>query len=259
MAKKEKIKRIIIKSPNDKLSKEDAKKMERAIRKAQKNGKFPTTAQDTIPYRAMYKNGLCQLEGYSFSKTIAFEDINYQLKDNDDKEKAFSKLSDLYNYFTEDMHVQMTFMNTRISHEDVVKSLTINEQGDGHDDLREELTEILIDKERKGNKGIIKEKYLTYSFEEKDPLFAVKKMKDVDEAVQKNFKKAGLKSSSWPLDGTERLKVLHSAMHPEGNSKFKFNWSILSKEGLNTKDFIAPMSFRFPVNGKYFIIIFISI
>jgi type IV secretory pathway VirB4 component len=252
MAKKEKTKRIIIKSPDEKLSKADAKKMERAIRKAQKSGKFPTTAQDTIPYRAMYKNGMCQLEGYSFSKTIAFEDINYQLKDNDDKEKAFSKLSDLYNYFTEDMHVQMTFMNTRISPEEVAKSLTINEQGDGHDDLREELTEILIDKERKGNKGIIKEKFLTYTIEEKDPIFAAKKMKDIDEAVQKNFKKAGLKSASSPLNGTERLKVLHSAMHPEGDSKFKFNWSILSKEGLNTKDFIVPMSFRFPVNGKYF-------
>ena len=88
MVKKEKTKKMIIKSPDEKLSKEDAKRMERAIRKAQKNGKFPTTAQDTIPYRAMYKNGMCQLEGYSFSKTIAFEDINYQLKDNDDKENC---------------------------------------------------------------------------------------------------------------------------------------------------------------------------
>ncbi len=245
-------KKMVIKGSMAKISKADAKKMEKAIRKAQKDGKFPVSAQDTIPYKAMYMDGICQHDGYSFSKTIAFEDINYQLKDNGDKETVFSKLSDIYNYFTEGMHVEMTYMNTRISPDEIAKSLSIEDAEDGFDDLREELSEILIDKERKGNKGIKKRRFITYVIEEKDPKLAARKMKDIDEAVQENFKRAGLKAESKALNGTERLKVLHSAMHPEGDDRFRFNWSILSRDGLNTKDFIAPMSFRFPVSGRYF-------
>nr|WP_297708314.1 conjugal transfer protein TraE [uncultured Butyrivibrio sp.] len=244
--------KLIIKGPDAQISKDDAKKMEKAIRKAQKNGKFPVTAQATIPYRAMYRNGICQLEGYSFSKTIAFDDINYQLKDNDDKKTAFHKLSDLYNYFTEDTHVQMTYMNTRLSHEELVKRLTVPACGDGYDDLREELSRILLEKEEEGNKGIERNRYLTYVIEEKDAAMATRKMKDIDKNIQQNLKRSGLRSGSKVLEGTERLRVLHSAMHPEGESKFKFNWNLLSKDGLNTKDFIAPMSFRFPVHGRYF-------
>ena len=252
MGKQKENKKLIIKGTDGKISKEDAKKLEKAIRKAQKEGRFPLTAQGTIPYKAMYRNGMCQHDGYSFSKTIAFEDINYELKDNEDKKTVFSKLSDLYNYFTEDTHVEMTYMNTRITPEEIRKALYILGQDDGYDELRDELSEILLDKERKGNKGIKKNRYLTYVIEEKDPELAAKKMKDVDSAVQENFKKAGLKARSHVLNGAERLKVLHSAMHPEGDDKFRFNWNVLSKDGLNTKDFIAPMSFRFPVNGKYF-------
>ncbi|WP_051201085.1 hypothetical protein [Butyrivibrio sp. XPD2002] len=245
-------KKTVIKGANAPISIKDRKRMEKAIKKAKKDGEFPTTAQNTIPFRAMYKNGLCQLEGYRFSKSINYDDINYVLKDSPDKETVFRKLSDLYNFFTEDVHLQMTYMNTRITQEELNKALIIEDTGDSYDELRDELTDILFDKERKGNKGIRKNRYLTYTIEEDNPVIAAKKTKDLDEAIQANLKKAGLKAESHVLDGTERLRVLHAAMHPEGNDKFRFNWNLLSKNGLSTKDFIAPISFRFPVNGKYF-------
>lgn len=245
-------KKVVISGANCKISKEDKRRLERAINKAKKDGKFPSTAQSTIPYRVMYKNGICQLEGYGFSKTIDFDEINYALKDNDDKESIFKKLSTFYNYFTEDTHVQMTYMNTRITQEEIVDSLTIQPINDKFDDLRKELTQILLDKERKGNKGIRKNRYLTYTIEEKNPTLAARKMKDIDESIQKNFWASGLRVPSHVQNGTERLKSLHSAMHPEGKDKFKLVWDALSKQGLSTKDFIAPMSFSFPTSGKYF-------
>lgn len=245
-------KKVVIKNSNSQLSKEDKQRLERSIAKAKRDGKFPTTAQNTIPYKVMYRNGMCQLAGYSFSKTIEFEDINYELLDPEDKEGVFNKLSDLYNYFTEDMHVQMTYANTRISKAEIKKALTIQPRGDENDELREELTEILMDKEQNGNKGIRKYKYLTYTIEEDNPKLAAKKMENYDAAIMDIFKKSGLKAPCHVMSGTERLRSLHSIMHPEGREKFKFNWSALSKEGLSTKDFIVPMSFSFPTNGKYF-------
>ena len=244
--------KVVINNPYVKLSREDKRKMERAIAKAKKESKFPTTAQNTIPYRVMYKNGMAQLEGFLFSKSICFEDINYELRDNEDKKSVFKKLSDVYNFFTEDMHVQMTYMNTRVPQDEINEMLRIKSQGDQCDELREEMTEILLDKEKKGNKGIVKKRFLTYSIEAENPIEACRKMKDTDLAIQANLYKSGLRSKSHVMKGTERLKNLHSAMHPSGKDKFKFAWDALSKNGLNSKDFIAPISFNFPVSGKYF-------
>jgi hypothetical protein len=80
----------------------------------------------------MYKNGMAQLEGFLFSKSICFEDINYELRDNEDKKSVFKKLSDVYNFFTEDMHVQMTYMNTRVPQDEINEMLKIKSQGEVH-------------------------------------------------------------------------------------------------------------------------------
>lgn len=244
--------KVVINNPYVKLSRQDKKRLEKAVAKAKKEKKFPTTAQATIPYRVLYKNGMMQLEGFKFSKTLSFEDINYELKDNEDKKRTFKRLSDVYNFFTEDMHVQMTYMNTRIPMDEVVEMLKIKEQGDNCDELRREMSEILIDKEMKGNKGIVRKRYLTYTIEAENPIEAVRQMKDIDAQVQSNLYKSGLRSKSHVVRGTERLRSLHAAMHPNGVEKFRFAWDALSKNGLSTKDFIAPMSFHFPISGKYF-------
>ena len=47
--------------------------------KRKKNETPPDTVQQTIPFDRMWKDGVCRVgEGY-YTKTIAFEDINYQL------------------------------------------------------------------------------------------------------------------------------------------------------------------------------------
>ena len=43
------------------------------------------TAQQSIPYREMGKDGICRVEDGYYSKTIRFYDINYQLAQNEDK------------------------------------------------------------------------------------------------------------------------------------------------------------------------------
>ncbi len=146
----------------------------------------------------------------------------------------------------------MTYVNVKIADDEIYNALALKPRNDVNDELRNELTEILLDKERKGNKGIRKHRFLTYTVQEKEPIAASKKMKDLDESIMANFWKAGLKVPSHIAKGTERLKGLHLAMHPYGKDKFKFNWDVLSKKGLCTKDFIAPMSFSFPTSGKYF-------
>ena len=46
-------KKVIIQNSNSQLSKEDKQRLERSIAKAKRDGKFPTTAQNTIPYKVI--------------------------------------------------------------------------------------------------------------------------------------------------------------------------------------------------------------
>ena len=57
-----------------------------------------------------------------------------------------------------------------------------------------------------------------------------------------NFKRLGVPSQ--PLDGRDRLAVLHGQMHPHSREQFSFSWKEL-ESGMGTKDYIAPESFDF--------------
>ena len=42
-----------------------------------KGKNIPTTAQQTLPYREMYRDGVCRVADRYYTKTIEYEDINY--------------------------------------------------------------------------------------------------------------------------------------------------------------------------------------
>ena len=44
----------------------------------------PQTVQQSIPYREMYRDGICRLTDTLYTKTVQFFDINYQLAQADD-------------------------------------------------------------------------------------------------------------------------------------------------------------------------------
>ena len=45
----------------------------------------PQTVQQSIPYKEMYRDGICRLNSSFYTKTVQFFDINYQLAQADDK------------------------------------------------------------------------------------------------------------------------------------------------------------------------------
>ena len=80
-----------------KLTRAEKKQIAEAIRKAKGDGKA-RTAQQTIPYLAMYPDGICKVTEKRYSKCVVFEDINYQLAQADDKTAIFENWCDFLNY-----------------------------------------------------------------------------------------------------------------------------------------------------------------
>ena len=210
----------------------------------------PQTVQQSIPYKEMYRDGICRLTDKLYTKTVQFFDINYQLAQADDKAQIFEGYCDFLNYFDASIHVQLTFINQRANMQDFARSIDIPIRGDEYDGIRREYGDMLKGQLQKGNNGLTKRKYITFGVEADDLRTAKMRLERIETDVLANFKTLGVQAR--PLNGLERLELLHSQLHPDGQEKFHFEWSDLPKTGLSTKDFIAPSGLSFSNDGKTF-------
>ena len=230
-----------------KLTRAEKKEIAALIQKAKGDGK-PHTAQQTIPYLQMYPDGICHVSDKRYSKSIAFEDINYQLAQADDKTAIFENWCDFLNYFDASVSVQLSFINQGAQREKAQQTIDIPPQDDAFNSIRSEYADMLKNQLEKGNNGLVKQKYITFSIEADNLAAAKSRLSRIETDVLNNFKVLGV--TARPQTGYERLQTLHGVFHPEGEP-FRFSWDWLAPSGLSTKDFIAPSSFRFG-EGRYF-------
>ena len=228
-----------------KLTRAERKQIEAIIRQAKGDGK-PHTVQDSIPFRNLYPDGLCRLDDRLFSKTIAYEDVNYRLAGPDDQRDIFERLCDFYNGYDPSIGVQMTLSSR---HEDKNGNLFgMDAQGDALDDMRVEASGILQIQYERGNNGFVKRKYVTLTIEAENLPAARARFSRIEADTLNRFKVMG--AGARVLDGKERLALLHGLLHPEGG-QFAFEWDWLPASGLSVKDFIAPSSFEFGETRRF--------
>ncbi len=92
-----------------KLSRADRKQIEAAIARANRTDRKEKSAQDSIPYERMWPDGICRVADGHYTKTIQFQDINYQLSQNEDKTAIFEGWCDFLNYFDSSIQFQLSF------------------------------------------------------------------------------------------------------------------------------------------------------
>ena len=232
-----------------KLSRADKKQIEAAIARANRTDKKGKSAQDSIPYERMWPDGICRISDSHYTKTIQFQDINYQLSQNEDKTAIFEGWCDFLNYFDSSIHFQLSFLNLAASEETFANSISIPPQRDAFDSIREEYTTMLQNQLARGNNGLIKTKYLTFGIDADSIKVAKPRLERIETDILNNFKRLGVAART--LDGKERLFQLHAVFHMDEQLPFQFEWDWLAPSGLSTKDFIAPSSFEFRT-GKQF-------
>lgn len=207
------------------------------------------SAQKTIPYREMAKDGICRVQDRYYSKTIRFYDINYQLAQNEDKNAIFENWCDFLNYFDSTIHFQISFINHNSNMMEYESVIQIKPQRDAFDDVRMEYAQMLKNQLAKGNNGLVRTKYITFGIEADNIRLAKPKLERIEADILNNFKVLGV--SAYPLNGEERLKVLYETFNPEEKVPFQFSYDKVMRTGMGTKDFVAPTSFVFK-NGKDF-------
>ena len=231
------------------LSKSEQAKIREIMKEAKRDDGVPRTAQQSIPFDRMFPDGICRVNGNYYTKTVQFQDINYQLAQQEDKTEIFEEWCAFLNFFDSSVHFELSFMNMATDVESFSKSIAIPHKKDDFNGVRDEYSTMLFRQMEGGNNGLTKTKYLTFGIQADSMKAAKPRLTHIEMDLLNNFKRLGVMART--MNGRERLELMHSQFHMGDQERFMFDWNWLVGSGLSVKDFIAPSCFAFK-NGRVF-------
>ena len=228
------------------LSAAEQKQVQTVIDRARSDSTVPHSAQDSIPFQRMFPDGICRVTDNYYTKTIQFQDINYQLAQQEDQTAIFEEWCSFLNFFDSSIRFELSFMNMATDASNFEKMVRIPYQKDHFNPVRTEYSTMLRRQLAQGNNGLTKTKYLTFGIEAESMKQAKPRLIHIEIDLMNNFKRLGVRAKL--LNGKERLHLMHDMFHMGDHDRFNFDWKWLPESGLSVKDFIAPTGFAFPKN-----------
>ena len=180
-----------------------------SAQKRRQNAKpvVPRTAQQSIPMQRMFEDGTCRVKPNYYTRTIAYQDINYQLAQQEDKTAIFEEWCSFLNFFDSSIKFELSFVNMATDSTEFEKSIRIPYQKDGFDDVRAEYSQMLRQQLAKGNNGLTKTKFITFGVEGESMAQVKPRLDHIQNDLLNNFHRLGVQAK--PLNGVQRLKLMH--------------------------------------------------
>ena len=221
--------------------------------------KAPKSIQETIEIEKVAVNGIFEVSKNRYSKCYRFHDINYTTTNEEEQIDIFERYCKFLNSL--DCAFKITVNNKNKDMEKLRDYILLAYQGDGYDEFRRIYNDIIEEKIREGRQGIEQERYLTITIERKNFEEAKAQFATIEATVHKAFSELG--TDIIPLDGNERLKVLHNFYHLGEEDTFDFDIKNAAKVGADFRnDLCNGMLKYFPEHiedeGKFVRALFIK-
>ncbi len=221
--------------------------------------KAPKSIQETIEIEKVAVNGIFEVSKNRYSKCYRFHDINYTTTNEEEQIDIFERYCKFLNSL--DCTFKITVNNKNKDMEKLRDYILLAYQGDGYDEFRRIYNDIIEEKIREGRQGIEQERYLTITIERKNFEEAKAQFATIEATVHKAFSELG--TDIIPLDGNERLKVLHNFYHLGEEDTFDFDIKNAAKVGADFRnDLCNGMLKYFPEHiedeGKFVRALFIK-
>ena len=211
-----------------------------SIRKRKKeHTRIPRSVQDAIPISTVYDDGLFRVGKNQYSRTYKFEDINYQVASEADKETMFERYCALLNSLDSNAATKITINNRKLNQADFEKRIFIKEQDDNLNEYRREYNQMLLAKATAGN-SIMQEKYITVTVTEKSADDARQYFNRFGASLAIQLNKLGSKCTE--LSAIERLRIFYDFYRTGEESDFAFDLKDSRRKGHSFKDYICPDS-----------------
>ena len=159
----------------------------------------------------------------------------------------FCKLGEFLNYFSEDMRFSFCIDNRVISKEEQERKVFVQMEGDSYDRHRKEYNKVLRAQMVAGQNDVQVQKYVTVTIDADTPIEALLKFHKIDAEIIANLRRIG--SDGKVLTTTERLEYYHDKYRKGHEGEFQIDYDFLKKQGISSKDYIAPSFIDF--QSKY--------
>lgn len=228
------------------LSKKDVKKLK----------KIKTTVTDAISYINAYDNGVLQVDTGVFSKTYKFDDIAFTSRSDDTQESIYEAYQKFLNALSPDIEMQIHFVNTREDIEVKLSQIAPPTRGSSLDKYAIEAADVLRQKLEEARNNIKTDKYISLTCKAESVDEAMNIFKDVEATITTGFSDLG-NTELIPLALPERLELLHKIYNGSDTNfyfshdeegKVSCDFNRLAKQGLSTKNLVAPSGFQFDID-----------
>ena len=225
--------------------------------------KIPKSVQDVIPYEMAYPNGVIETQKGLFSMTYTLGDTDFMTTSEERQDQIFKAFGKLINTFGSDMRIQFTINNKQVNKKDFEKMILVPMRGDENDKWRKEHNQVLKDKLKEGRSNMHHEKYMTVCLSAENIDDATQRFSKLKGQLMKVLKQI-TKVPSEPLSFAKRMSLMSDMLNRKQGDVFyeraeingidveSVNYYDMKKQGLTSKDLIAPMSMEF--KKKHFIL-----
>ena len=206
----------------------------------------PKTAQKTIPFQEAYENGLFLNYDGSYSLIFSFENIDYSLYRDEEKQEIYKKYTQLINTIPTDIHFQEFLMNTDIDTGTLTETLlsASYDYPEISDDYNSIMNGVISGSTSSGAKKIM---LMAMSYKPKGNIDNANVLFKYYQDLQQLFQSLG--STTHQLPPEQVFEVLYKFYHQFSGVQF-----MLPKNayGSRIKNYVTPAYFRF---GKHEIIL----
>lgn len=220
--------------------------------------RIPRTVQQSIPYEYLHPQGIIESENGWFSKAYTLEDINFSIAPEEEQKDIFINFEKFLNSFTIENPFQIVIHNFKADKAATLKEIRLQPERDGLNKFRNELNHVLLNKISEGNNSLRQNKYLIVSTQNDKVDDALKEMYSIDAEVANAIQNVNKAARVEYIPTEERLATLYNIYHKnedgtfgnaqDSNGNYYLDLSTLSKQGLTSKDIIAPTGFEFKSN-----------
>lgn len=224
-----------------------------AEKEKQHQQKIPKTAQQSIPFDYMTKDGIAistdkkfslmefftgkqRVTETRYSKTVQFYDADYEIAEITKQQNIFARYCGLLNSFDSSVKFQISVVNLT-NDDDFEDIIQIPERDDEFNDIRQEYAQMLRTQLARGNNGFIRVNYITFSIVDTELKKARRKLSGIEKDIVSIFKSFGV--AAVPLNGEERLFAMYKMLHQYSDEPFICNFDKMAEGGFMPKDYIG--------------------
>ncbi len=211
----------------------------RARREEREGIRVPRSAEDAVPVRRVWRDGVFLVGRDRYSRTWRVADVNYAATSKEDKEALFLAYSELLNSFDAEAVTKVTVVVRRLDPRDFERRVLIPYRGDALDRYRREYNDMLMEKATGAN-SMVRELYVTVSVTRRSVADARAYFDRVRTEMAAHLARLGSRLDELGL--AERLAVLGDFYRGGRASGAHFDPAASARRGHSPLDGVVPDS-----------------